>query len=514
MPDLPGVNVAGYLTGELGLGTTVRGFIKALEHLQVPLSLNNFSEGMKDRSRETDTQFTDDNPNPVNLICVNADHMSIFRAHWGADYFRDKYNIACWWWELPEFPCQSWDQFAPFDEIWVGSSYVQQSIGKYSPIPVINVKPVITPPVLDTTKNWKAEFSLPESEFAFLFVFDYLSDFQRKNPLGLLKAFREAFSPEDNVRLVIKTLNGQKAPESRELLKREAGASRVTLIEDRLPAESLMGLTVACDAYVSLHRAEGFGLPLAEAMLLGKPVMATDWSGNMDFMTQSNSYLVPSHLVRLQSDSGPYKRGELWAEPSIKHAATIMRRMFDSPAEIKEKSKQAQLDIQREYSTEAVADRLLARLLSIQELSKRHPAESKGAPEYLKPEFSSAISEMEFGRLIHLMAIPESTTSSSGALRRTRELLRKLFMPFLERQSFYNSVNNNLLLNLSRYVTRLELNLHAQEERMRDFIIERDHRIQSLEREIATLTISDNGNGTNAVDKVAKTDLSKSLSRD
>lgn len=486
MPDLPGVNVAGYLTGELGLGTTVRGFIKALEHLQVPLSLNNFSEGMKDRSRETDTHFTENNPNPVNLICVNADHMSLFRAHWGADYFRNKYNIACWWWELPEFPCQTWDQFAPFDEIWVGSSYVQQSIGKYSPIPVISIKPVISLPNIDLSHDWKKEFNLPSSEFAFLFVFDYLSDFERKNPVGLVRAFREAFSPEDNARLIIKTLNGNKAPEARDQLKREAGTAKVTFIEDRLPADKLMGLSAACDAYVSLHRAEGFGLPLAEAMLIEKPVMATDWSGNMDFMTQSNSYLVPSQLVRLKSDSGPYKRGEVWAEPSVERAAHLMRRMMEAPSETKEKAAQAKLDIQREYSTEAVADRVLARLLSIQELSNRHPHE-KGAPEYLKPEFASAVEEMEFGRLIHLMAIPESTTNTSSALRRTREILRKLFMPFLERQSFYNSINNNMLLNLSRYVSRLEMNLRASEERLRDFIIERDHKFQDMEREIASL---------------------------
>lgn len=513
MPELPGVNVAGYLTGELGLGTTVRGFIKALEHLQVPLSLNNFSEGMKDRSRETDSQFTDDNPNPVNLICVNADHMSLFRARWSADYFRDKYNIACWWWELPEFPCQTWDQFAPFDEIWVGSSYVQQSIGKYSPIPVISIKPVISPPSIDLSHDWKKEFNLPPSEFSFLFVFDYLSDFERKNPMGLVRAFREAFSPEDNARLVIKTLNGNKAPEVRDQLKREAGTAKITFIEERLPTNKLMGLSAACDAYVSLHRAEGFGLPLAEAMLIGKPVMATDWSGNMDFMTQSNSYLVPSQLVRLQADSGPYKRGELWADPSVENAAQLMRRMLEKPLEARERAAQARLDIQREYSTEAVADRILARLLSIQELSKRQPHE-KGAPEYLKPEFASALGEMEFGRLIHLMDIPESTTNSSSALRRTREILRKLFMPFLERQSFYNSINNNLLLNLSRYVSRLEMNLSASEERLRDFVIERDHKLQNMEREIVALQLGDSKKNSKTANGMVHTDLSTSNKRD
>src|SRR5262249_53673511 len=158
------------------------------------VALNNVEIGVASRkSDDTFGDFAQNNPYPVNLICVNAHQLPEFVAKYGEDYFKGKYNIGVWWWELQEFPQVYWQCFSWFDEIWVGSIFIQQALSRYSPIPIVFIPPAVSLP--DKPLVDRHALSLPEDEFLFLFMFDFLSTFERKNPLALIEAFRQAFEP-------------------------------------------------------------------------------------------------------------------------------------------------------------------------------------------------------------------------------------------------------------------------------------------------------------------------------
>lgn len=356
-----GVNVAGYLTAESGVGEAARGSVAALNSLGVKTALIDFHVGTISRKQDATLKgFGSENPYPVNLVHVNADEVNNFVAHVGDDYFKEKYNIGVWMWELPEFPQQWQDRFDKFDEIWVGSNFIVTSVSKQSPVPVIRVPCVVHLP--SSASYAKPHFGIPEQEFVFLFVFDFLSLFERKNPLAVVRAFKQAFRREEPVRLVLKCINGERDADNLKQLKESIADARITIIDDYLTKDEKNGLIRACDCYVSLHRSEGFGLTLAEAMLMEKPVIATGWSGNMDFMTINNSFPVEYELTTLTKDHGPYKQGQMWAEPKVRHAAQLMREVYDRPDKTKEKGKRAAADIRSMLSPTAVGDIIKARL--------------------------------------------------------------------------------------------------------------------------------------------------------
>ena len=140
----------------------------------------------------------------------------------------------------------------------------------------------------------------------------------------------------------------------------------MTLIDQNLDRGDLLALMNAADAYVSLHRSEGFGLTMAEAMLLGKPTIATAYSGNLDFMTPANSYLVRFDKTTIAEDIPPYPKGCVWAEPSVEHAAELMRRVYDEREEAAALARRGQADLTALLSPEASGRRMAARLAEIQ----------------------------------------------------------------------------------------------------------------------------------------------------
>ncbi|RMD67817.1 MAG: glycosyltransferase family 1 protein, partial [Gammaproteobacteria bacterium] len=366
-PSYPGFNVASYLRTESGIGEAARGYVRALQRLRVPLVLNDVSdlaEVYRSEDESLNAPFAYDNPHPVNLICVNADQVPVFLQRMGEAYFKNRYNIGLWAWETPDFP-EAWrDRFAYFDEIWVASDFEAEAIGLVSPIPVIKVPHVVEVPEV---KGEKADFGL-EGEFLFLFMYDFHSIAARKNPEAVIEAFSRAFHPDEPARLVLKSVNGEHHPEAMRALMGRAGDARITVMDRYLSALDRFKLMAACDAYVSLHRAEGFGLTIAEAMALGKPVIATDWSGNRDFMHVHNAFPVAYRLIRLEKAEGPYPEGTLWADPDIEDAAAKMRRVFDHPEEAKALGERAREAIRNSLSAEAVAQRIASRM----EVIKQH----------------------------------------------------------------------------------------------------------------------------------------------
>ena len=185
---------------------------------------------------------------------------------------------------------------------------------------------------------------------------------ERKNPMALIRAFGEAFGPLDDVRLVIKTSFGEQHPEHFATLAGLAKAANVVLINASYSRDETLSLIAACDAYVSLHRSEGLGLSLAEAMLLARPVVATRYSGNLEFMDDANSLLVDCTLPSLTREAPPYARGQRWAEPSVAQAAAHMRRLYDDREFARDLGEWAREDLRGRLSHRAAGQAMRRRL--------------------------------------------------------------------------------------------------------------------------------------------------------
>jgi len=237
-----------------------------------------------------------------------------------------------WFWEVSQFPAAYQRAFDYVDEVWAASEFVRDAIAAETTKPVRVVPLPVTAPAPSTID--RGSVGLAES-YTFLFNFDFLSVFARKNPLAVIDAYCRAFTPDDGAALIIKSINGHLDAHVHELGRlREATAMRpdITIRDGYLAASERDALVAASDCYVSLHRSEGFGLTMAEAMAHGKPVIATGYSGNLTFMDEGNSILVPYRLVPIAPGTGPYPPGVEWADPDPEFAAAAMRRLFDDRA--------------------------------------------------------------------------------------------------------------------------------------------------------------------------------------
>ena len=189
-----------------------------------------------------------------------------------------------------------------------------------------------------------------------------MSGFERKNPLAVVGAFKRAFENDDRAALVLKCVNASADPINAARLRAAAQYPSIRVIEDYMSREEVASLTHACDVYVSLHRSEGYGLTLAEAMMAARPVIATPYSGSADFTTVGNSLPVRYRLVEIEKDEGPYRRGSFWAEPDIDHAAELMRWAFDHKEATARLGAQAKEHITQVLSPEAIGKLVRARL--------------------------------------------------------------------------------------------------------------------------------------------------------
>jgi glycosyltransferase involved in cell wall biosynthesis len=337
-----GINVAGYLNTESGMGEAARLSIRSLDAAGIPSVLNNVASRLR-MADSSHTHFTDANPHPFNLVHLNADNMECFARSRGKSYFRDRYTIGYWFWELAEFRRDWMSAFGFVDEVWCASEFGRSAIAGWSDIPVMCMPlPVVPPP--PTTVD-RSHFGVSQDAFLFLFTFDVSSQLERKNPFGLIQAFRRAFGGRPDVVLILKYTNAEYDPREVARLHDATQGSSVAHVEGYLTRDELSGLMRAADCYVSLHRAEGFGLTIAEAMALGKPVIATNYSGNTDFMTASNSYPVDYRIVPVGRDYGPYLRGMTWADPDLDQAMALMREVVDDRAGAAERGRRAAADI-------------------------------------------------------------------------------------------------------------------------------------------------------------------------
>jgi hypothetical protein len=349
-----GVNLIGHVRGRLGVGEDVRMAVRALKAAKIPFTVRDVPVGS---NVEVDDQISplisDEMPYKFTMFCTTG--MEMVRALGRMEkYTRDGRTVIGFWpWELPEFPALWHHAYSHVDEVWASSRYSHDAYARSAPVPVQHMPMAVC--VDESLGKRRADFGLPEGHFLYVYAYDALSRDSRKNPEACLSAFDRAFPGGDElVGLVIKGHRASESPAWQALKDRAAHDKRLFLIDISLPRGALLDLYRACDCFVSLHRAEGFGRNIAECMALGRPVIVTAHSGNMDFTRWDSAALVPVKLRQVSSGEYPYATGQIWAEPDIDAASGQMLRIKEDRQWRENLVAIARKRIQQDYSPEYV----------------------------------------------------------------------------------------------------------------------------------------------------------------
>ncbi len=360
-----GIEMIGFVRAAIGLGESIRLLAHSCRQAQVPFALADFP--LASCARQIDHQFDDElavRPTfRTRLICTNPDLLAEANFIDGAANHGEAYEIGYWYWELERLP-PSWRIHGELiDELWVATDFVAAAAAKNIDRPIMKMPPPILPPEPKGLVT-RSEFGLDNSDIVFMFSFDFGSYPARKNPEAVIRAFRLAFaSCGGAARLLIKCHRGETQPAAQQRVRQlAAGDSRIRLLEETLTRQQLVRLQASIDCFVSLHRSEGFGLGMAECMALGKPVIATGYSGNLDFMHERNSLLVDYSLVPVQQGEYVDWQQQRWAEPDIEQAAAHMRRIYEDRTFAKALGERGRQTILQDFSVAVVAQRPRRRL--------------------------------------------------------------------------------------------------------------------------------------------------------
>jgi len=327
-----GINVFGPFAATSGLGTAARGLLRAIQSVGIATELHAF-DVTRAQPRITMAERGRRPTYRANLFLANADQIPLLTALYPSGHFDDAYNIAVWAWELAAFRADWHTSFAPLDEVWTNSDFEMDSIGAIAPVPVHKIRlPVEVTQA--PAEEGREMFGIPRDRLVFLVAFDVGSTSARKNPSMVIEAFREAFAADENVFLVIKFHSTAIEPSiTRQLSRSLRGADNVLVMADLLNEHDMSLLRAACDVYVSAHRSEGFGLNIAEFMALGKPVIATNYSGNLEFFDETVGFPIDYDLTEVQAQAGPYMPFYVWADPRRASLIAQLRLVYeDQPA--------------------------------------------------------------------------------------------------------------------------------------------------------------------------------------
>ena len=323
-----GVNLYGYVHAESGVGQSARANIEALTSAGVPMAVLDFRHGNISRmGAKVNEGLKGDPIYRFNLFHINADQTIPALDVLGHEVLEGHYNVGYWAWELPEFP-DEWVAASEYlDEIWTPSTFCKEAFEQKVAIPVRVVPHSIWQDVAPSNLS-----QYTYDGFTFLTMFDCLSVPERKNVFAVIDAFEGAFTPNSGeATLVVKVSNlDSDNGFSKSLKEAVERNSNIRLIPDYLDRDEVLSLVSNAGCFVSLHRSEGFGLGLAEAMFYKTPVITTGWSGNMEFCSDENALLVDYDLIKLKESYGPYRVGQTWADPHVRHASTLMRQVFEN----------------------------------------------------------------------------------------------------------------------------------------------------------------------------------------
>ena len=352
-----GVALWGMAAESSGMGQCCRSMAAALEASSLPYALHPLRSGAGgdlDLSAYA-SAMQEERDMAVNLFCCNADCTGYFLRQSGAGVLKGKKNIALWAWELPEFPKRWKSAFRWYDEIWTISEFCRSAIAAATD-KTVRVLPLCVEPKAEAGLT-RTDFGLPEDKLLFLSMYDARSVQARKNPLASIAAYCAAFPEEGDTALVLKISGGAQGHAQAEELRASLRRKDIYIIEGVLPSERLYALLSLCDVFISLHRAEGFGYPIAEAMALGKAVVVTGWSGNTDFCSPDNACCVGYTLKKLGDAAvPPYEPQQLWAEPDVNEAAAFLRRLREDGSYRETIAKAGQATVREKYSARACAE--------------------------------------------------------------------------------------------------------------------------------------------------------------
>jgi glycosyltransferase involved in cell wall biosynthesis len=356
----PGVNVVGYLRAEDGLGSVARSLIDVLALAETPMSFRTCSATDSRQAVGVDA-FDHLVTYDTTIACVNADQLPLLDQQLREAPPVAVTTVGIWAWEVDVFPQWMARSAALVDEVWVYSRHAADAVEAACAVPVhVFAPPVSVPESLGRIDRAAVDIT---DDFTFLFCFDFASIFERKNPLAVIDAFCRAFAPGAGPRLVIKSVNGGASPLAWARLDAAIADRPDIVVRDGYEtAERQRDLMAACDCYVSLHRAEGYGLTMAEAMAVARPVIGTAYSGNLEFMTPDTSVLIPYEKVRVPFGCGPYPPTAWWAEPDIDAAAEAMRTMASDPTAAALLGARARAHIEREHTAASRVDLVGTRL--------------------------------------------------------------------------------------------------------------------------------------------------------
>ncbi len=374
------LNLVGYVRSEMGVGESAR--LAAAAARRAGLTVHLRSVDGEGPYRQLDYHAGRESKEfngHFNLFYVNADQTPAIFSRLDLPFHAGKYNIGFWTWELSDFPNRWLPSFNYFREIWTPSYFCQDALAPKSPVPVVRIPYAVE--VNEIARLSRADFGIGEDEFAFLTIFDMLSVFERKNPLAVIEAFIRQHSATSKCRLIVKVNHGAERPQDMQKLEGLGGGPAVTFLDKTIAREEVNALIQMSDCVVSLHRSEGFGLTLAEAMDLGKPVIATAYSGNTDFTRSDNSFLVDYELRPVGPGCEPYDPEQFWADPDPESACEQMRLVYENQELRQQRAAAGQTYVKRFLSPQAVGAMMRRRL----ELIVRQQQPDEAANQGMNP---------------------------------------------------------------------------------------------------------------------------------
>jgi glycosyltransferase involved in cell wall biosynthesis len=344
--DKKSICVLGLPFGELGVGEQCRGVIEIAETLDCTIKVFDFyskEDGIKNVNKIYRRLESSNYDAPIKIFSLTQHHLAALLYRYGTEIFENSYNIFHLAWEFSKRPAELESILYLADEIWGISDFVSASYrDNQDRIPIKTFNNYVSVP--STQKFTRSHYGLPFDKFLFLTSLDVNSFPKRKNTFEAIKAFCNVYKNNSNVGLVIKTSNPDlENLDYRNILQEIRGVNNIYLIEDILPRGDLIGLYSCCDVFVSLHRSEGFGLVIAENMLLGKPVICTAYSGNMDFCNENNAILIPYHLIKVLPGEYIIEGDYFWASPYLAEVEKAMIKIYKDKSFYQELSSAAMM---------------------------------------------------------------------------------------------------------------------------------------------------------------------------
>ena len=365
-----GVQLLGFVSGRLGIGEDLRTYSEVLDQAGVTHSILDAAPWLLTNwDTFTPPQLAQLATKPcyaITIVCLAAQDCYRGLLNAGPDLRAGRHTIGVWPWELPRWPREAAFVFDMVDEVWAPSRFVAQAFD-------LGIKPVLHVPLAVTVPqeggDLRTTLGIAPHTYVFLTAFDSNASYVRKNPAAVVRAFCRAFGPRDDVLLLVKTIYGTSHCTEWEALRRENTlGNQVRFLDVSYNRLDMIRLLRTCDAFISLHRAEGFGRHIAEAMLLGRPVIVSGYSGNMDFTTSETAFLVQGRLRPVIRGQYLFHEGQEWFEADEDHAVELLRYCRQNPEVAERVARTGRDFVERNHSPSALAPRLL-RLLRDRGLS-------------------------------------------------------------------------------------------------------------------------------------------------